>query len=372
MNEATETAIQALQLPDEAFHSASDAAFDAVTKAIAPPSDTPPPGAAAATPDTSPSGPAAPTSDTSGQPAAVPTPHTPPVWVARPASGDAAAAPDAAPPNPEAPPIFALGLPRVVDVEHKPTIPGALALRFQGQRRWEVDLPQNLCFIIVDLHSGVAKTVTPLLPDKRMATPRPSRSGPPPSLLNRDATSYGVERFTLPDAFGPDWPSSAYAVTAIDYDWVTNTAVVERRPKPDLPFEPFRTASAFLEPATPATPDQHGVSLAVAGAMRAGSPILIEVRVAAPRLSVVLAHSTEEPDDLVLVADVLLVQLDVTPPLRISLAAPVAVTGDTVSAAFSFDLARRPEGANLAGDYQVYLVSGRTVTGPAALTVASR
>jgi hypothetical protein len=329
MNEATETAIQALQLPDQAFYAASDAPFEAVTRAIAPASDTAPPGAA-----------------TTG--------------------------PGSAPLSTEVPPVFALGLPRVVDVERNPSIPGALALRLQGLRRWQVDLPQNLCFIMVDLHTGVVKTVTPMLPDKRMATPTPSRSGPEPSPFMRDATSHGVERFTLPAAFGPDWPSTAYAVTAIDYDWITNTAVVERLPPPDVAFEPFRTPSTFLEPASAGTPALEGVSLTVPASVRAGDGIRIEGVVHVPRTAIALAHSTEEPDELVMAAELLLVQLDVAPPRKVSLGIPVEVAGDTVSATYAFDLAKRPEGADLAGDYQVYLVSGRSVAGPAALTVTPR
>ncbi|HTB42812.1 MAG TPA: hypothetical protein VK741_04235 [Acetobacteraceae bacterium] len=329
MNEATETAIQALQLPDEAFYAASDAPFEAVTGAIAPASDTVPPGVAST-------------------------------------------GPDSAPLNTEVPPVFALGLPRVVDVEHNPSIPGALALRLQGLRRWQVDLPQNLCFIMVDLHTGVVKTVTPMLPDKRMATPTPSRSGPEPSPFMRDATSHGVERFTLPDAFGPDWPSTAYAVTAIDYDWITNTVVVERRPPPDPAAEPFRTPSTFLQSASAGTPARVGVSLAVPASVRSGDGIRIEGVVHVPRTAIALAHSTEEPDEFVMAAELLLVQLDVAPPHRVSLGIPVEVTGDTVSATYAFDLATRPEGVGLAGDYQVYLVSGRSVAGPAPLTVLAR
>jgi len=67
-----------------------------------------------------------------------------------------------------------------------------------------------------------------------------------------------------------------------------------------------------------------------------------------------------------------LARLDVVHPIRLVLGIPVSVRGDSVSAAFSFDLAARPEGAGLAGEYRVYFVSGRSVIGPAALTVTPR
>lgn len=316
MNEATETAIQALQLPDEAFHSASDAPFDRVIRAIAPDLD--------------------------------------------------AVAPDGALVTP---PVFALGLPRVVDVERDPTIPGVLALRLTVLRRWEVDFEQNLCFVIVDLHTGVVRTVTPMLPDKRMSTPEPSRSGPEPTALDRVATIHGVERFTLAPAFGPDWPSTAYAVTAIYYDMVTNTAVVERRPRPDIEFKPARAPSDFIRVEAPGASVRPGFAMTVPASVPRDRAIPIEGRVVAPRGAVALVEFTEEPDALLMVADLLLVQLDISPPRKISIAVPAAVTGDTVSAAFSFDLASRLDGLDLAGEYQVYLVSGRSVAGPAALTV---
>jgi hypothetical protein len=317
MNEATQTALQALDVPDEAFYAASDTPFDQVVQAIAPDLDAP-------------------------------------------ASGSGS----------RVPPVFALGLPRVVDVARNPVVPGVLALRSPVVRQWEVHWQQNLCFVVVDLLTGAVRTTSQMLPDKRMATPQPSRSGPEPSALDRVSTTHGIERFNLAPVFGSAWPSAAYAVTALYYDWVTNTAVIERRPHPESGFRPARAPSAFLRLEAPTVEAAQGLAISVPASARGGGPIRIACRVGAPRASVALVESTDEPDAQLMVADLLLVQLDSASPRQVTLVVPVAIDGDTVSAAFSFDLAAQPEGAALAGEYQVYLVSGRSVAGPVVLTVA--
>jgi len=109
--------------------------------------------------------------------------------------------------------------------------------------------------------------------------------------------------------------------------------------------------------------------LTVPAQVPAGAPIPISGRLMVPRDAVTLAHSTEDADGRVMVAVVFLARLDVVHPIRLALGIPVSVQGDAVSAAFSFDLAARPEAADLVGEYQVYFVSGRSVIGPAALTV---
>lgn len=320
MNEATIAAAQALQLPDTVFHSASKEVFDAIAATIAPKHELPGPGDAA----------------------------------------DATVVP----------PIFALGLPRIVEPDQDTIIPGALLLRYTGLRRWQVNFNQNLSFIVVDLRSGAMETVNPFQLDKLMVMPPPSRSGPQPNEVNRNAISYGVERFKLPPVFGDDWPSTAFAVTAIAYDWITNTAVVERKPPPHFDWKPFRSPSDFIDGAPPPVAGEPGITLALPAQVPAGGPIPISGRLLVPRDAVTLAHSTEDADGLVMVAVLYLARLDVMHPIRLALGIPVSVQGDTVSAAFSFDLAARPEAADLAGEYQVYFVSGRSVAGPAALTVS--
>ena len=312
MNEASTSAAQRLRLPDDVFHAKADDAFDGLNDTIAPVFGT-------------------------GQP------ETPP-------------------------PIFALGLPRVLDPERGVDIPGAVARRYQGSRRWEVDFTQNFRVVVVDLRTGAVRTVCPLMLDDPEV--QPSRSGPEPSELNRRATLHGFERFTIPPVFDEDWAAAEYAVTAIQYDWITNTVVIARRPPPSIVAEPFRVPSRFLDPAPPSR--SPGLTVDMPASVSPGGAIRITGGVAMPKTSVSLAHSTEEPDSVVMVATLLLVALDATHPVTVDFVVPVAVSGDTVSAAFSLDLAQRPEGADLAGDYQVYLVSGRTVAGPRKLTIGHR
>jgi hypothetical protein len=284
---------------------------------------------------------------------------------------------DALAPNPDhdaSSPVFALGMPRVADLMRAPAIPGALLRRYSGLRLWEVDSEQNLSFIIVDLRTGAVQVPKAFQPDDRARKPpEPSRSGPEPSGIDRSVLHYGAERFTLPAAFGGTWPSTAFAVTAILYDWVSNTVEFERRPPPEFVPDPVRAPSPFLDPAPPGdAPPPSGFTVKVPNSASPGAPIRIAGALATPKLSVALARSAEEPDGAVMVATLLLVALDAARPVMVGLVVPVAVRGDTVSATFAFDLAQRPEGTNLVGEYQAYLVSGRTVVGPNALTIARR
>jgi hypothetical protein len=280
-----------------------------------------------------------------------------------------ALAPD---PDHEAPrPVFALRLPRIADLKRAPAIPGVLLRRYSGLRRWEVESEQNLSFIIVDLCTGAVRVTRAVLPDHRSREPlKPSRSGPEPEGIDRSVVHYGAERFTLPPVFGDTWPSTAFAVTALLYDWISNTVAFERWPLPDAVPEPVAAPSRFLDPAPPGNAPPPGVTLKVPASASPGDPIRIIGALSTERGSVALARSAEQSDATVMVAALLLVSLDAAQPVAVSLAVPVAVSGDTVSARFSFDVAQRLEGTNLAGDAQVYLVSGRTVVGPNALMIA--
>ena len=70
-----------------------------------------------------------------------------------------------------------------------------------------------------------------------------------------------------------------------------------------------------------------------------------------------------------MVAHLLIVRLDSPQPFVIDLGIPVSLKNGNVSASFSFDLGKRPGMENLTGANHVYLVSGRTVGGPTALTI---
>jgi hypothetical protein len=187
-NEVMMTTVQELRLPDEAYHSHLNAPFDRAAQALA--------------------------SDESGG---------------------------------SSPAVLRLGLTRIIDLSRTSVVPGAVLRQYSGLRLWEVDNDQNLSFIIVDLRTGAVEVAKAFQTERRMAQPTSSRSGPEPSGIDRRVVHSGVQRFNLPPVFGEQWPSPAFAVTAVLYDWVSNTAVIERQPPPAPAADPTGVPSPFLD-----------------------------------------------------------------------------------------------------------------------------
>ena len=181
------------------------------------------------------------------------------------------------------------------------------------------------------------------------------------------ATLSGLERFTLPALFGERWPSAGYSVTALYYDWRSNTAVVRRDPAPIRGRAHVRAESTFLTSLAP-EPDSAGLSFTLPADLRPGAAGLAVLRVGAAAADLAIVQATPEPGPLVMAPTLLLVRLDSTVPVAIELGVPVVQAGDRVAAAVSFDLGRHAQVRNLAGLYQAYLVSGRSVAGPVGVT----
>jgi hypothetical protein len=188
--------------------------------------------------------------------------------------------------------------------------------------------------------------------------------------MHAQITMRGVERISVAAVFGDTWPANAYAVTAISYDWVSNTTVIRQ----SKPAEPAATLSmvrsSFLESnSAPAPSSNAGLSLAVPASVVPGAPIRVVGGISAPALSVSLVDEAPNRQNKLMLAHLLLIKLDSPQPMLLSLGVPVALNEGHVSGSFTFDLSRRPEAEMLKGDYQVYLVSGRTVIGPHRLTI---
>ncbi len=314
-NEVMMTTVQELRLPDEAYHSHLNAPFDRAAQALA--------------------------SDESGG---------------------------------SSPAVLRLGLTRIIDLSRTSVVPGAVLRQYSGLRLWEVDNDQNLSFIIVDLRTGAVEVAKAFQTERRMAQPTSSRSGPEPSGIDRRVVHSGVQRFNLPPVFGEQWPSPAFAVTAVLYDWVSNTAVIERQPPPAPAADPTGVPSPFLDRAASrgAMAGSPGFVVDIPASVPQGAALKIAGTLNVPSASVALLQSAEQPDGRLMAATLLLMALDAEHPIALRLLVPVKRHGETVSATFAFDLAQRPEGARLAGHYKAYFVSGRTVVGPQSLTVESR
>lgn len=284
---------------------------------------------------------------------------------------DAGALPPTA--TPEVPLFAALGAPRQLDLNRHSELPVLVALRYTGQREWEVHHQQNIWLLAVELNSGAAHIGRLFNPGKRELTPEPSKSGNPPDSIDAGAIYTSVQRIDLRRAIVRDWPPGRLAVTVIFYDWKSNTAVVElqgagnvAKPLPLGQPSPFLTS---IDPSlAPAMAD--GAAFAIkSSAGRATAPALA---FDLPRDHQLLIMDREKRA-LLLKATLLLLQLDDNWPVQIELLAPVHVlklaSGESrLRGAVQLDLRAATE-RTLTGAYQAYLLAGDRVIGPQSLVL---
>lgn len=319
MNDASTAAAAALQLPDDAFYSATGQRFDETARMLAPIDP----------PDEEPSR-----------------------------------------ENDVVPPVFALGLPGVIDVARVGDLPAALAVRYDALREWQVNLRRNLCLVVVDLHTGELRTTSPYKSVKPLARPPlGSRSGPAPEGLQARITMRGVERIVVRPVFGETWPSDTYAVTATAYDWVSNTKLVKRSAAAPASQPRWIPSSPDLESSVAPAHLPPGLRFDLAQAGTGGVGVRVKGTISMPVVEVALGIAGPTDPRRSMLAHLLLFKLDVASPISVGFAAPVTVQGGNATGHFSFDLGRRAEAGGLSGEYQVYLVSGRTVVGPQVLRV---
>lgn len=261
--------------------------------------------------------------------------------------------------------VLAIGVPSTVNIDTTNPIPVFFAKRWTGQREWEVDLQQNMTWVITDLRSGLTKAAVPLTLDKRrMKSPKPSRTPPPPSEVNRSAVTYGIEKQHLPALFGRTWPGDKFAVTLVVYDMVSNTVLFERTPKLPPPEEALRTPTSFVEATAGRGPAaQEGLQIKAVGETR------LEIAVAAPRTSLVVVKSTEDPAARLLALSLILRKLDSTDPIVLDLSIPASEAGETVNASVAIHAREFPALKGLTGEFQVYLAAGSWIAGPAVLNL---
>lgn len=312
-----------------------------------------------------------------------------------------------APPSADDPvpaePVLALGAPARVVVEGaveaaeevRQDLPILIGGRTTGLRDWQVDAVQNLRALVVDLETGALRTRRAILTHKRTRTRPPSGSGPRPEPFH--AATWSIELRHITDMrarYDLAWRPGRLAITAIEYDLRSNTAVVARvsalpeeerslpaRPAPRLPSAALTRAEAHA--ATPAL-EGDGGAFTVPERVEAEAPIPFEARVRLPVSGAALiprlvpeAEGDDEPaeaDERLLAVSVLAIALDAEAPLQLDLAVPATLSGDpsapTAEAAFGLDL--RSALAPGSGTYQVYLVAGERVVGPQPLEVTPR
>jgi hypothetical protein len=271
-------------------------------------------------------------------------------------------------------PIFAIGAPKIFEAGDRATIPILLADRYSGLRAWEVQPISNTAWIVVDLTTGVVRTVGlpigPIAPigfDFKMAALPPSRTPPPPSSAGARAVTYNIALKSLPPVFGHDWPSERYAATMVYYDWLSNTVVLERKPKPQPQPPAPATPTPYVGIFTDSAQVRGGIQLSVSAAEQ--GPALLRAIISLPRQQVVLLTSARDERQSLLPLSLLFMKLDSTNPVQLDLMLPVTINNETVSTQFSFDFRNPSADLTLQGEYQVYAATGEIVSGPYALNM---
>jgi len=273
------------------------------------------------------------------------------------------------------PELRAAGAPTRIDWAQRKTFPLLLAEVRSNQREWEVHSGQNRLLMVSNLTNGHVEVLAPIERARRMAVPAPSRSGQPPDALNATLSSIVVRELDLLKWFPHDRMMGRLAVTALDHELVSNTVVVDApspvaAPPVAVPWDPARRVEAR---AVPPAAGVAGVALTVPSKV---SPIAPTLAHGTLRLKRAHLTTAKQPADakqpLLVAASLLFLQLDKAAPvlLHVTIPATAIAATDEIEAGFELDLRHALDpgpavsGRPASGDWLLYLVAGDTVTGP--------
>jgi hypothetical protein len=307
-----------------------------------------------------------------------------------------------------------LGAPPRIDLARRKELPLLLLARTSGQRDWEVRFTRNATLIAVDLDEGTIRRRHAFQSSKRRTpaqTPG-SMQGPPPNGDEARSVSSYAELLGARSLLGLPWHAARYALTVIDYDWVSNTVVTRLEVREGWPTEPLffpaeraaelgaragagTTASdelpAFVRSTASPKLDAEGIAISVPAEVKPGAgriPVLGTLRVKLPPGAIVAFPASEKPavelassrleqlPRAVLRTTLLLVRKDVVDPPRVDLEVPVfqkepVKEGDPANAYFAIDLARHVPEPLSPGEYLVYAIVGPYLAGPHRMVVSS-
>jgi hypothetical protein len=279
----------------------------------------------------------------------------------------------------EGSPVLAAGAPKVVKLDQHRDVPVLVATRQTGQREWEVKYDQNTLVVAVDLQSGIVRSGRQFTKNKLEMTAVPSRTGPPPDVINATAVTTSVRRFYLGEVLDTEWRPAKLAVTVIVYDWLSNTVVTTLEKSGEQPQQISpRNPSDFIREgrgsAVLAKSAGSGFVLSVPSSVSAKAAIPIRGAVEIGPDRVVVAPSSKPGNTSLLLASLLFLKLDESRPVQVDLAIPAVVQTPflrkaVVKAAFDFDLRAALGARRLSGKYQIYFVVGDTITGPYLMNV---
>lgn len=264
------------------------------------------------------------------------------------------------------PQVLAIGMPAAIDKSERKELPVLLGIVQNGQRNWEVELFQNLWFVLREANTGRVMLSRPFLWDKRAAIPAPSKSGNPPDAANGKASTTGVSRINVIKDLFPNapWKPGMYYLTAIDYNWVSNSRNVE-----------LTNLDRRYEQAVPDLEERVRLFEKI-GVAKQGEAQPDGLRVSSDGSECKIAFNLRGEDGLFVHSDgrdyflctLLLFKLDANSPEKINLALPVqrqSGQGESRYQASSvLELGKATVDSPLSAGYMAYLVSGPLLSGP--------
>jgi hypothetical protein len=272
------------------------------------------------------------------------------------------------------PELRAIAAPARVDWTRHSRFPVLLAEVRSNLREWAVHAAQNRVLVLSNLDTGEVGVRAPIEQPRRVTAQPPSRGGQPPDAFNAALSSIVVMNYDLLRWFERDHLEGRFALTALEYDLVSNTASVNAvgavgTTPATLP------ARLRVRPGAVAAvdPPAAGVVMAVPERVASSSAAPIRVAVSLPRARVALIGAGDgSRDSAVLAATLMLVHLDRNEPAQLQLAVPATVVNGGVVASFELDLRHALTAGATPGDWLAYLVIGDTVTGPRPLRIENR
>lgn len=268
--------------------------------------------------------------------------------------------------------VLAIGAPKAINVDRDFRLPILGACRYTGQRGWEVNYNQNFWLVASNLSDGSVRLIRPLLKDKRQKTPPPSGTGTPPNNISAVTVTTSVRLFDPQTNMLLNWRPARLALTALVYDWVSNTVMVNlvELGQQEETAE-ARHRSAFINPTSKVTPD--GTAFTHPEQAAAGEPIPVTVQISASKGDVAVCASLGEEGGSLLTATFVLLKLDDRDPARVDIAAPLNTeNAEMTEAAFEFNVADALDEELEEGTYLTYLIAGRTIVGPHRLVIGSK
>lgn len=284
-----------------------------------------------------------------------------------------------------------------IDVDAQASLPIAIALRSDGERDWDLPLPDNALLVATNLQSGQVQVAPALLPAKALASRHAGRAernrAPRPPAEDLAGTGAQIAWTEGRSRIEIGWSEGAWVLGLLYFDWLSNLVTVHLAggTAPEAATPGLRAPSPMPARGGPALPTYRclgrtppllteGVSFEVSVDQSGGTArLLLNAAFAATATAFNRAEDTvvEDGDETLPVAalvplSLLLVAANSLSPWRRDLVAPVygppAADGDILEGCVALDVLDG-ESTPAPGAYVVYLVLEGKIHGPKPILI---